>query len=207
MKKIITLTIAIVIAVCSYSQNFSRNGILPKKTLILGLESGGSLTKIEAQYSPTGKDYLFYSLRTVPKISYSPIKNILTGIYYMREIAVYPDIPTRINYGFGGFVRGYLPFINSFFKINNNNFFNNRLLFFLELYFEKNNFYLNKNKSTSTLTTLSTMFYGAKFGINFRLFSKLYIEIAYAQNFDNRNGDFTIFHPELGIEYFFNFSN
>lgn len=206
MKIIITLIILLNYSIFAYSQKFLKNGFLPQKTFLLGFESGGSLTKIESEYSRTGKDYIFYSLRIVPKIAYSPYKNILTGAYYMREIAVYPDMPVQINYGFGGFVRFYLPFINNLLKLNNK-FLSSRFLFFSEIYIEKNNFIFDDDKKNIiTSENLNTFFYGIKIGSNFRLFNKLYIELAYVFNFDNRNNDFKVFHPELGLEYIFNIS-
>lgn len=204
MKKIIIIITMITFASFTYGQKFLTNGVVPKNSFLVGAETGFSLTHIEKEYSLTGDDVWLYSIRMVPKISYSPFKNFMLGAYYEYEKASSPSFPKHVNYGYGGFTRLYLPQINNIFKLNRGKFLSTRILFFSEVYFEKNNFIYDENTGTEISDELNTIFYGLKLGVNFRIINSLYFELAEVKNFDNQGGNFAFLHPELGLEYIFN---
>jgi len=186
------------------AQNYLPIGMIPEKSILIGIETGGNVTHIEANYSLTGKDEWTYNIRTVPKISFFPIKNLAFGTYFSYEYLKNPQISFRKNTGIGFFSRYYLPFINKLLKINKSKFLDDRIFIFSEIYLELNNYILNEDGNTGSSERLNTIFYGFKAGIDFRVYKMLCLEIAYVQNFDNRNGDFKIFHPEIGLEYLIN---
>jgi hypothetical protein len=207
-KRILVCLFLLSVSSVLYSQNYLLDGFVPKNSFLIGAESGGMIGHIEPEYSINGNDYWYWSYRVAPKIAYSPFNNFLTGGYYIYEKAVFPNFSNYENWGYGIFSRLYLPQINKILKLNNRKFTGNRILFFSEIYFENNNFMLDQaSGNTATLDKLNTIFYGIKIGSNFRLFNKLYIELAYVKNFDNCGGDFDFFHPELGIEYIFSRKN
>jgi len=187
------------------AQTYFSEGFIPKNTILAGFETGGSISHITAEYSISGNDEWEYNLRTVPKIAYAPFNNFFTGLYFEYEFASANGYVTQKNYGYGIFTRYYLSFINKIFRINKSKFLNNRLFFFSEIFAEKNNYMLDDSGFTYASDKLNTIIYGLKLGVNFRMFNKFYTEIAYVKDFDNRNGNFSFFHPELSFEYIFNF--
>ncbi len=204
MKKIILLIIILLIFTISKSQDSLSYGIVPKKSILAGFETGGSYMVVQPEYSITGEKMRFFDLRSVPKIAYAPINNFLFGLYFEHEFLNIDGKRDQTINGYGAFLRSYLPFFNRLTKLNNNNYFKDRLFFFSEVYLGKSNIILLENGDTGSSSGYDTMFYGVKLGTDFRLFNKMFFEIAVVQNFDNRNGDFKSFHPELGFEYIFN---
>ncbi len=204
MKKNKIILLFLFISQIVFSQNTMEFGVLPRGYFSAGFETGGSVLTIVPEYSPTGKRQTYFVLRTVPKIAYAPIENLMTGIYFNYEFLNIDGKREQTYYAYGTYIRYYMPFINKLTGLNKLEIARDRIFFFSEIYAERNNFTLLENGDTYPSEKLNTVFYGLKTGLNFRIFKKLMLEFAYVQNFDNKNGDFKEFHKEIGFEYFFN---
>ncbi len=204
MKRYFSLFIFLSFFVTSYSQNYPIDGKISKKTFLAGFETAGSYTKLR-NYDNNDKDYIAWSLRTVPKFAYSPINNLLLGLSLSYEIGKSNIGEKAEIYGIGSFIRLYLPFINQISRANNVIFFKERLFFFSEIAYERNNNFYDLSGLTVPQIKLLNNEFNFLIGINFRIYKKLYIETSYGLpfhiNYEYRKR-FPLYN-RLGFEFIF----